>query len=91
VVESLDNTFMSQINVYPNPVYSNEAFNIDLSFGEKKDIRISIYSLDGKLMYTKKYDEVSTKVITKSINSIGTYLILIESPNEITTTKIIIK
>jgi hypothetical protein len=71
-----------QFSIYPNP--STTDFTIDLTNKIKSDIRINIYSIDGKEVYFEKIENAEGHLL-KQINvsglSKGLYLIKIETEN----------
>ena len=75
----------SGIIIYPNPVKNN----LFIDLGEvKNDVQIEIYGLDGKLVFTSKYQ--STKLIDINLNlSNGAYSTLIMADGIIISKKIV--
>lgn len=81
-----DNVFSSNQSfvVYPNPVKEG-SFNLKLKGIEKSDI--SIFNLDGRLLFRQKYVEGTLKVNISKILKSGLYIIKANTENGRTFTK----
>jgi hypothetical protein len=80
------------VKVYPNPSGGN--FKIDFYLSENKNMDVSIFSIDGRLI-----ENIQSGEMTKGMHSIfwqnvplpgGSYLIRIKNDNQLTYKKIII-
>jgi predicted extracellular nuclease len=79
------NTFLSQIKIYPNPTNG-----VDLNISTNEDVSIEVFNILGKLVLT---DEISTnknKIDISTLNT-GIYLIRLSSDDGSTTRKFIKK
>lgn len=92
-VHKLDSYNNSNVTVYPNPTrdFINIRYNSDENVN---DIVISIYSVDGKLVYSKLKSVMNTsftdQIDVGNLKS-GYYFIRLTSGNKVITNKIIIK
>lgn len=92
-VNALDSYSKSNVTVYPNPTkdFVNIRYKSDETINE---LVISIYSVDGKLVYSKLksvMDKSFTDQIDVSTLRSGYYLIRLTAGNKVVTNKIIIK
>ncbi len=85
--ENIEN-INSDIVIYPNP--NNGKFLIKLKNKNLKDSKISIFDLNGKIIY-KDYLYKSTTKINFSDKEAGIYIIKIENNNKIIYNKLLIK
>jgi len=78
-----------EFNIYPNP--SERSFKIDLfNLSENPEINLDIYSIDGKLVYTKVYKYTSPVEFTNLLSS-GIYQVKITTGNRVMVQKLIVK
>lgn len=83
-----------QVKVFPNPSDGDLVIKFNLS--KIEETKMSIFSIDGKLIEQKNIENLKLgeniyQAKTNKIKYGGTYLLVIETPNEKSTQKIIIK
>jgi photosystem II stability/assembly factor-like uncharacterized protein len=64
-----------ELNIYPNPICNNDELNLYSNLNE--NIKIEIYSTDGKLVYRQEHQQVD-KIKIHNLAT-GTYIVLIKS------------
>lgn len=82
------NTNKKNINIYPNPINDNSICEFILT--DKSDVNLKIYDMNGKLIFVKNYEKMSsgTNIIsledfTKNIlNNFNIYFLSIETTHE---------
>ncbi len=87
-VLDIDNNEIIEINVYPNPV--SEYLTIELPVNNS-DIRIKLFSIDGKLVVDEFVSESDRYVLDVTGFETGMYTLIIQSGDNKTENKIIIK
>ena len=75
------------LKVYPNPV--DEILNIEIP-SDFKDALISIYAIDGRLVYSQKAGSVNAKVNVDSLAK-GVYTVIVTASDKTSATKFIKK
>lgn len=88
------NQSTQNMNVFPNPVQHGESLNLTLEESLGNEVYISLYSTDGKCVFSAYYNNYSPGK-TYSINidnfSPGIYTMKVESENQVGTQKVMIK
>jgi len=87
-VLNIDDNEIIEINVYPNPV--SEYLTIDLPVNNS-DIRIKLFSIDGKLVVDEFVSESDRYVLDVTGFETGMYTLIIQSGDNKSENKIIIK
>lgn len=89
VLESQD-TFLDNWIVFPNPIVRDYPFNIKFSLEKEARVTYSIYDMAGKLI--EKYDLGILKDYTysKSLSTVGTYLIVVTVDGVSKSTRLIV-
>ncbi|MDD2387064.1 MAG: T9SS type A sorting domain-containing protein [Bacteroidales bacterium] len=87
-VLDIETNEISNINIYPNPVA--EILNIEF-FETTSNIQIQLFSIDGKLIFDKKYAGTDVYSIDVSNYSAGIYNLVIGIDNIKSENKIVIK
>lgn len=79
----------AKFKIYPNPVKSEGIITIDL--GESfKDVKISLYSISGRLLVKNVY-EMASQIKIKMDQPKGIYLLKIKADNDVVLKKIILE
>jgi len=87
-VTRIDNAF-SSLNIYPNP--ASDFANIEFSLKETSKVDVSIYAINGKLVYSEPSSTYSqgTHNLTVALNTLNpdTYIVRLNINNEILSIK----
>ena len=69
------------LEVFPNP--ASEVVNLKLMLEEPQDVQITIFDMQGHLLNTRKFDNVSRETIELSVRDLpaGTYMVRLATPN----------
>lgn len=78
--------FPKVIRLYPNPATEGDILNVIFQLDEDSEVVMSLYSLTGKLLFTKEYGmmrkgEIMLQLSTDTIEDAGLYIILIKTNN----------
>ncbi len=78
--------FPKVISLYPNPTTEGDILNVIFQLDEDSDVEMGLYSLTGKLLFTKEYGmmrkgEIMLQLSTDKIEDAGLYIILIKTNN----------
>lgn len=79
-----------QMSVYPNP--ANEQFQLSLDLPEQTDVEVRLLDLQGRLLFSKQYDQLKQGAFTYDAASLpaGTYTIQMVTPAGMKTQKVIV-
>jgi hypothetical protein len=84
-----ENEFKQKVNIYPNPAHNN--INISLNYQSSFATNISIFALDGNLVYQSSAPAQTTSKTVELTNfKSGTYLMQIANGNKIHHQKIVV-
>jgi hypothetical protein len=85
------NQSSSGYTLFPNPVLTNENFNIQFNLKEESKVSIQITDVNGKIVKQKKLGVIDSYLYCDSLSVTGTYMILITINDVIQTNKLIVK
>lgn len=85
--ENIDNIDNNLFSIYPSPCI--DKINIKGQFGNSNEIKLFVYSIDGKLLIEKEIENTVINTIDLSILSEGLYFYKIKSNNENLTGKLL--
>ncbi len=85
-----DITKENLLEVFPNP--ASEVVYLKLLLEETQDVQISIFDVQGHLLNTRKFDNVSRETIEVPVRDLpaGTYLVRLATPNGINVRQIVV-
>ncbi|MAY83272.1 MAG: hypothetical protein CMP59_03985 [Flavobacteriales bacterium] len=90
--EETEVSFESGLKIYPNPV--KDVAKVEFEMAERADVRIQVYSLNGRLVLDEQYANQSEGKNTIQINldelSNGTYIIRAISGDKVASNKLLI-
>ena len=90
--DDVDNHFESGLKIYPNPV--RDIAKIEYQLASRADVRVQIYSLNGRLIMDNQYSNQSEGTNTLQLNltdlSNGTYVIRAISGDKVASNKLLL-
>ncbi len=86
-------SFISKINVYPNPSAGKVTIDTDLIAGNKKPTTLTITDLNGKQLYKKVFNEDFIKIADFELNNVPNGLIFIsfEQDGKVVTKEVVLQ
>lgn len=80
-----------KVHAYPNPASINETVSVAYNFGHTTNLKIHVFTVDGKLIDKKEVNNTENYVYDTKFASNGVYLIVSTYNGQVTTNKIIVK
>lgn len=77
--------------LFPNPALVNNPISNSFDFNEEKDVRLSVFQLDGKLVKNLSKQRIKYGIIHFELNSIGTFIVVAYIDNSMEIKKIIVR
>jgi hypothetical protein len=85
--------FSGSLNIYPSPLGKNDNLNVSLNEAINSFIEANIYDIEGKNIYTGKYNKQEFIISLHEIGNLkaGTYILEIVQGQKIQSTKFVVK
>lgn len=81
----------NNISIFPNPVKAYSPFTIALNLEDQSNVLIEIFNANGQLIKSRTQDKVDRLNLQETINTSGSYLVVITAGEQVTTMKIIVE
>lgn len=86
-----ENNLLNQVVVYPNPINSNEKFNLEFNLKEDSNTTIQISDVNGKIIKEKNLGAIKNHLYSESLSVSGIYFIIVSVNGKSETRKLIVK
>lgn len=78
------------VTLYPNPVSGTEPFNLKFNLEKASDVEIKVYTINGALIKSEKLTAITDYNYSQTLQTSGSYLIVISTNTLSTTYKLIV-